>query len=377
MENVPPNDPNVDASATVPAPMNPDHAPAQPVEEDLEEEEEDPKEDPKEDDDDDMGMDDEAEVINLYMDDGSNNPSHLNSKDEETPPTSSVIPDADGTTWKRLGKMEKLMSKRIVTEWRMKNKFKDQDCHFVGLGRDNIMMDRAVRNVMSDLSGLKKLVKGLSDRFYEYEGRKVFEDKKVLEKELVNERNGKELYQEFDEYIEPPAEPSARPVPASYSDYPYVVTRYADIAAAAVATSGIDDDDDTAPMDSQPYELRERERERERVQNESNHAGGPNVAPVARECTFADFMKCSPITFRGNEGAVGLIRWIEKTEMVFTMSKCTEANKVVFAAATFQDRALTWWNSQVATLGTEAMTKKTWVEMKVMTTEEFCPPEEI
>nr|GFC46922.1 hypothetical protein [Tanacetum cinerariifolium] len=58
--------------------------------------------------------------------------------------------------------------------------------------------------------------------------------------------------------------------------------------------------------------------ERERVQNEANHAEGPNVAPVARERTFADFMTCSPITFRRNEGAVGLIRWIEKTKMVFT-----------------------------------------------------------
>nr|GFC31605.1 hypothetical protein [Tanacetum cinerariifolium] len=85
------------------------------------------------------------------------------------------------------------------------------------------------------------------------------------------------------------------------------------------------------------------------VQNEANHAEGPNVAPVARECTFADFMKCSPITFRGNEGAVGLIRWIEKTEMVFT----------------------------VATSGIEAMTRKTWAEMKLMMTKEFCPPEEI
>nr|GFB39400.1 hypothetical protein [Tanacetum cinerariifolium] len=83
-----------------------------------------------------------------------------------------------------------------------------------------------------------------------------------------------------------------------------------------------------------------------RVQNEANRAEGPNVAPIARECTFADFMKCSLITFRRNEGAVGLIRWIEKTEMVFTVRKCIEANKVVFAAATFQDRALTWWNSQ-------------------------------
>nr|GEZ57329.1 hypothetical protein [Tanacetum cinerariifolium] len=88
---------------------------------------------------------------------------------------------------------------------------------------------------------------------------------------------------------------------------------------------------------------------RERVQNEANRAKGPNVAPVARECTFAHFMKCSPITFRGNEGAVGLIRWIEKTEMVFT----------------------------VATLGIEVMTRKTCAEMKVMMTEEFSPPEEI
>nr|GEZ94521.1 hypothetical protein [Tanacetum cinerariifolium] len=117
--------------------------------------------------------------------------------------------------------------------------------------------------------------------------------------------------------------------------------------------------------------------ERERVQNEAKCAEGPNVAPVAQECSFADFMKCSPITFRGNKRAVGLIRWIKKTEMVFTVSKCTEANKVVFAAATFQDRALTWWNSQVATLGIKVVTRKMWAEMKVMMTEEFCPPGEI
>nr|GEU84312.1 hypothetical protein [Tanacetum cinerariifolium] len=308
MANIPPNDPNVDASAIVHTLVNPDHAPTQPV--GLGNgfaphwigEEEDPKEDPEEDDDDVMEMDDEAEVIDPYMDDGLNNPPPPNSKDEETPPTSPVIPDADGqpilpialfgqnfhfressstanlltgnskivltgpmclnlgTAWKRLGKMEKLMSERIDTKGRMKKKFKERDCHFVGLGCDNIEMDRAVRNVMSDLYGLKKLVKDLSDRFDEYEGSKVFENKKVLEKELVNKRNGEEFYQEFSEYIEPLAKPSARPVLAPYSDDLYVVTRdaaNADVVAAAVATSGIDDDDDdTAPMDSQPYEPR-------------------------------------------------------------------------------------------------------------------------
>nr|GFA14575.1 hypothetical protein [Tanacetum cinerariifolium] len=327
MANVPPNDPNVDAPAIVPAL-------------DAEEEEEDPKEDPEEDpkeeledDDDDMEMDDEEEVIDLYMDDGSNNPPPPNSEGEETPPTSPVIPDADGMDWKRLGKMEKLMSERIDTEGRIKKKFKEQDHHFLGLCCDNIKMDRTVRNVMSDLSGLKKLVKGLSDQFDGYERSKVFDAKRMLQ----NRQKSK----------------GSVPLPLGLD---------AAIADAAIATSGIDDDDDdTAPMDSQPHEPRESPRdtqyfsiilafesveavirdERERVQNEANRAEGPNVAPVARECTFTDFMKCSPITFRRNEGAVGLIRWIEKTKMVFTVSKCTEANKVVFAAATFQDRALT------------------------------------
>nr|GEV39170.1 retrovirus-related Pol polyprotein from transposon 297 family [Tanacetum cinerariifolium] len=103
MANVPLNDPNVDASAIVPTPVNLDHAPAQPIEEDAEEEEEDPEEDLEEDPEEDpegddgvMEMDDETEVIDPYMDDGSNNPPPPNSDDEETPPISPVIPDADG-----------------------------------------------------------------------------------------------------------------------------------------------------------------------------------------------------------------------------------------------------------------------------------------
>nr|GFD29558.1 hypothetical protein [Tanacetum cinerariifolium] len=83
--------------------MNPDHAPAQLVEEDTEEEEEYPEEDPEEDpeeetedDDDDLDMDDGGEVIDPYIDDGLNNPPPPNLEDKEKPPTSTVIPDADG-----------------------------------------------------------------------------------------------------------------------------------------------------------------------------------------------------------------------------------------------------------------------------------------
>ncbi|GJZ78903.1 putative reverse transcriptase domain-containing protein [Tanacetum coccineum] len=159
MLNVPPNDPNVDAPASAPAPVNPKNASAQPV-----------------------GhgngfhpwvgeVDDEAEVIEPYTGDDLNNPPPPIYEDEETPPTSPVIPDADGqpippiasfgqnfhfgessstanlltgnskfvptgpmcpnlgTVWRKMKDMEKFMMERIDTEGRMKKKFKEQDRH--------------------------------------------------------------------------------------------------------------------------------------------------------------------------------------------------------------------------------------------------------
>ncbi|GKF49516.1 hypothetical protein Tco_0142767 [Tanacetum coccineum] len=47
-------------------------------------------------------------------------------------------------------------------------------------------------------------------------------------------------------------------------------------------------------------------------------------APVARKCSYKEFMSCQPINFKGSEGAVGLIRWFERTESVFSHSNCTE-----------------------------------------------------
>nr|GEX71026.1 reverse transcriptase domain-containing protein [Tanacetum cinerariifolium] len=45
------------------------------------------------------------------------------------------------------------------------------------------------------------------------------------------------------------------------------------------------------------------------------------------------------------KGAVGLVRWFEKIENTFEISKCAEVRKVKFATATLHGRALTWWNS--------------------------------
>ncbi|GKC93746.1 putative reverse transcriptase domain-containing protein [Tanacetum coccineum] len=60
-----------------------------------------------------------------------------------------------------------------------------------------------------------------------------------------------------------------------------------------------------------------------------NKNGNPNrndicAIPVARECTYHDFMKCQSLNFKGTEGVVGLKRWFEKMEIVFHISNYPE-----------------------------------------------------
>nr|GEU54970.1 hypothetical protein [Tanacetum cinerariifolium] len=57
-----------------------------------------------------------------------------------------------------------------------------------------------------------------------------------------------------------------------------------------------------------------------RNEGNGNHAmnyGG--FMPMARECTFQDFLKCKLHDFSGTEGIVGLTRWFEKIEAVFNI----------------------------------------------------------
>nr|GEX26261.1 putative reverse transcriptase domain-containing protein [Tanacetum cinerariifolium] len=44
--------------------------------------------------------------------------------------------------------------------------------------------------------------------------------------------------------------------------------------------------------------------------------------PVARKCTYQDFIKCQPLNYKGIENVVGLIRWCEKMETMFHISNC-------------------------------------------------------
>ncbi|GJT19506.1 putative reverse transcriptase domain-containing protein [Tanacetum coccineum] len=114
------------------------------------------------------------------------------------------------------------------------------------------------------------------------------------------------------------------------------------------------------------------EHERNRP-NSDNAEGSTNV----QGCSHKTFMNGKPHSFNGTEGVVGLRRWIEKVEQVFGISKCAEQDKVMFAASTFEGRALTWWNGNVHTLGLANANSIPWNEFKAMMTTEYCPATEI
>ncbi|GKG25932.1 hypothetical protein Tco_0399078, partial [Tanacetum coccineum] len=63
-------------------------------------------------------------------------------------------------------------------------------------------------------------------------------------------------------------------------------------------------------------------------------ASNPNRntgTPVAKTINYKEFVSYQPFYFNGTEGAVSLIRWFERTELVFSRSHCAEENKVTYA----------------------------------------------
>ncbi|GJU02386.1 putative reverse transcriptase domain-containing protein [Tanacetum coccineum] len=84
----------------------------------------------------------------------------------------------------------------------------------------------------------------------------------------------------------------------------------------------------------------------------SSHGDNRRNVQNARPCYYADFMKCQPLNFKGTEGVVK------------------------FATCTLLDAALTWWNSQIRTLGPEAYVMA-WEVLKKKMTDKYCPQGEI
>ncbi|GJY51189.1 putative reverse transcriptase domain-containing protein [Tanacetum coccineum] len=203
----------------------------------------------------------------------------------------------------RTSKLEKQMFERYNTELRIRKKFQE----------DDLRMNHHELDVSVNYSKMMRLIEGLS--------------KQVDELKLQCSR-AKRLSQ-WEAWVRPCIPERLRfqeepPIPSAFAphtDDPYVMAR-----DAAMAAQEDDDDKAAAAEDPQPSESRGSPHdsqtmppkrslrgnppppltqdtvnrmiqesveaairtERERVRNEANRAGGPNVAPVARECTFAD-----------------------------------------------------------------------------------------
>ncbi|GJR15360.1 reverse transcriptase domain-containing protein [Tanacetum coccineum] len=74
----------------------------------------------------------------------------------------------------------------------------------------------------------------------------------------------------------------------------------------------------------------------------------PREAPIARKCSYKEFMSCQPFNF-----------------------------KVKFATSTLTEEALSWWNSFAQPIGIEEAYKITWSEFKNLLIKKYCPRIEI
>ncbi|GKG12465.1 hypothetical protein Tco_0346702, partial [Tanacetum coccineum] len=95
---------------------------------------------------------------------------------------------------------------------------------------------------------------------------------------------------------------------------------------------------------------------------------GPTKIPVTKRGNYKEFISCQPFYFNGTERAVKLICWFERTESVFSRSKCAEEDKVTFAIGTLTNDALSWWNSYAQSIGIDQANQITWTELKRLLT---------
>ncbi|KAL7606412.1 hypothetical protein Lser_V15G17633 [Lactuca serriola] len=99
---------------------------------------------------------------------------------------------------------------------------------------------------------------------------------------------------------------------------------------------------------------------------ESNHGH-------RKEGSYKDFMNAKPTSFDGTGGVISLSRWFEKIESIFEIYACAESDKVKFAACTFSNKALTWWNGRVKSLTLPVANTMGWNAMKELLLAEYCP----
>ncbi|GJU52840.1 putative reverse transcriptase domain-containing protein [Tanacetum coccineum] len=100
-----------------------------------------------------------------------------------------------------------------------------------------------------------------------------------------------------------------------------------------------------------------------RTRTNDNENGQPDIAAIIVQqlqniiphiVTQVTNNACGPKEYDEKGGAIALTRWIEKMENVLDNSGCSKNQKVKYAASSFVNKALTWWNTQIQARGREA-----------------------
>nr|GFB06137.1 putative reverse transcriptase domain-containing protein [Tanacetum cinerariifolium] len=111
--------------------------------------------------------------------------------------------------------------------------------------------------------------------------------------------------------------------------------------------------------------------------NNTNRNLEPKATPIAKRGNYKEFISCQHFYFNDTEGAIGLIRWFERTESVFLRSKCAKEDRVTFTTGTLTNDALSWWNAYAQPIGIEQANKIIWTELKRFLKNKYCPRTEI
>ncbi|GJW10588.1 putative reverse transcriptase domain-containing protein [Tanacetum coccineum] len=113
------------------------------------------------------------------------------------------------------------------------------------------------------------------------------------------------------------------------------------------------------------------------VNNDNGGNGGNSRNGGNNSCTYKEFMACNPKEYDRKGGAIALTQWNKKMENVIDNNGCAENQKVKYAASSFANKDLTWWNTQVQARGREAAIGMLWTDFKALLIEEFYPSNEM
>ncbi|KAD5507955.1 hypothetical protein E3N88_15658 [Mikania micrantha] len=104
---------------------------------------------------------------------------------------------------------------------------------------------------------------------------------------------------------------------------------------------------------------------------------GDSTSGKVKGCDYKAFKGCNPPTFDGKKDAVVTCHWISAMEAVISISECRVDQAVKFAAHSFTEEALHWWNTIKQSKSVADMEKMTWDDLKELVTKQFCPKNEL